>query len=137
MNKVRLWHIPAAILVVLLLFFVIAVALVAQNIVHEAVVDAAPAANHQAVRTANHTAVGKFTRALVIVAAAVAKRDETLPEIVSSRHDFGDLVLVVESVLMRTDCESEHPAAPRNSLGGRGCWKAMRYWAVTHQLIRW
>jgi hypothetical protein len=57
--------------------------LVAQNIVHEAVVDAAPAANHQAVRTANQAAVGKLTRALVIVAAAVAKRDETLREIVS------------------------------------------------------
>jgi Na+-transporting methylmalonyl-CoA/oxaloacetate decarboxylase gamma subunit len=126
-KKVRLCPIPVAILVVLLLFFVIAVALVAQNIVHEAVVDAAPAANHQAVRTANQAAVGKFTRALVIVAAAVAKRDETLPEIVSSRHDFGDFVLVVV-VLMRTDCESEHPAGSRNN--------EVCTWAVPHQLIR-
>jgi hypothetical protein len=114
-SKVRLCPIPAAILVVLLLFFVIAAGLVAQDIVHEAVVDAAPATNHQAVRTANHAAVRKFTRALVIVAAVVAKRDETLPEIVSSRHDFDDMVLTVESVLMRTDCESEHLAGPRNS----------------------
>lgn len=133
MNKVRL-------LVVLLLLFVIAVALVAQNIVHEAVVDAAPAANHQAVWAANQAAVRKFTRALVIVATAVAKRDKTLPEIVSSRHDFGDMVLAVESVLMRTDCESEHLVGPRNSQ--RGSWLlkgnevGTTYWAVPHQLIR-
>jgi len=64
----------------------VAVVVVAQNFLHEAVVDTAFAAASQAMGTADQAAVRELAGTLLVVAAAVAERDEPLGQVPSARH---------------------------------------------------
>lgn len=59
---------------------------VVEDVVHEAVVGAALAANDETVGATDKSTVGQLAGALFVVAAAVAERDQALAEVVAARH---------------------------------------------------
>ena len=65
------------------------VAVVVQNIIHEAVVYAAFSAGNQTMRAAYQPPVRKLAWTFVTIAAAFAERDQALGEIPSARHGIG------------------------------------------------